>query len=121
MATRVIVCGSRTFEDRKLCFETLNQVLDGVTDVEIVSGHAKGADMFGEEYGDLHGFKVSIFKPDWKMYGRGAGPVRNRRMLEYALEDKALVIAFWDGKSKGTKNMMNLADKAGADVKVIYL
>lgn len=121
MATRVIVCGSRTFEDRKLCFETLNQVLDGVTDVEIVSGHAKGADMFGEEYGDLHGFKVSIFKPDWKMYGRGAGPVRNRRMLEYALEEEAVVIAFWDGKSKGTKNMIDLADKAGADVKVIYL
>lgn len=119
MAVRVIVCGSRGFCDEKLCFETLDEVLKGLTDIEIVSGHARGADMLGEAYGNEHGFKVRIFKADWKMYGRGAGPVRNRQMLEYALEEEAVVIGFWDGSSKGTKNMLDIAEKSGARVHTI--
>ena len=119
MVTRVIVCGGRDFQDKEKCFESLDVILAGNPHIEIVSGHAKGADSFGEEYAKKHGISVKVFRPDWKRYGRGAGPIRNKEMLEYAAEEEPMIIAFWDGKSKGTKNMINQAIKAGANVKII--
>ena len=65
--------------------------------------------------------KVSVFKPDWEKYGRGAGPVRNKEMYKYALEDEPMVIAFWDGESKGTKSMIDIATKDGAKVHVVEI
>ena len=119
MNTRVIICGGRDFSDKGLCFDSLDLFLAGYETVEIVSGHASGADLLGEAYARAHGLKLSVFKADWKRYGRGAGPIRNRQMLEYAIEETALVIAFWDGKSKGTKNMIDQARKAGSEVKIV--
>ena len=119
MNTRVIICGGRDFSDTGLCFDSLDLCLAGYEAVEIVSGHASGADLLGEAYARAHGLKLSVFKADWKQYGRGAGPVRNRQMLEYAMEETALVIAFWDGESKGTKNMIDQARKAGSEVKIV--
>ena len=55
------------------------------------------------------------------MYGRGAGPVRNRLMFKYACEEKTLIIDFWNGTSSGTKNMITQAEKAGADVRIVYI
>ena len=72
--------------------------------MKFVSGGAKGADSFGEEYAAAHDVKVTVFKPDWKKYGKAAGPIRNKDMLDYASEDNPVVIAFWDGKSKGTNS-----------------
>lgn len=119
MDTRVIICGGRDFADKDLCFRQLKRLLAYYENIEIVSGHAKGADTFGEEYAAENGLKVSVFKPDWKQYGRAAGPIRNRQMLEYAEEAKPVVIAFWDGKSKGTKNMIEQSEKAGAEVHIV--
>ena len=119
MNMRVIICGGRDFADKKLCFDSLGRLLSEYEAMEIVSGHARGADLFGEEYARIHGLKLTVFKADWKKYGRGAGPVRNRQMLEYALKGTAVIIAFWDGKSKGTKNMIDQARKAGAEVKIV--
>lgn len=119
MNERIIVCGSRDFSNKALCFESLERILKDCQNLEIVSGHAKGADMFGEEYAAIHSLKITVFKPDWKQYGRGAGPIRNREMLKYAMEGKPIVIAFWDGKSKGTKNMIDQAKKVNATVHVI--
>ncbi len=121
MAKRVIVCGGRDFTDRRLCFDSLDRLLDGVADAEIVSGGAKGADAFGEEYGNARGLKVSVFKADWKRYGRAAGPVRNRQMLAYAKEQTPMVIAFWDGRSRGTKNMIEEASRAKAEVCIVNI
>ena len=119
--TRVIVCGSQHFYDKEFCFSQLDLILSEFSNPEIVSGHAKGADSFGEEYAGLHGLKLSVFPPEWKRYGRGAGPVRNRQMLEYALGAKPLVVAFWNGKSRGTKNMIEQAQKAHVEVRIIYI
>lgn len=118
---RVIVCGGRDFNDKILCFETLEKMLSEYTSesVEIVSGHARGADTFGEEYAKMHGIRLSIFKADWKLYGKSAGPVRNSQMLKYASEETPVVIAFWNGASKGTKNMIEQSRAAGATVHVI--
>lgn len=77
--------------------------------------------VIGEEYEKVHSLSVKVFPADWKMYGRGAGPVRNRQMLKYACEEKPLIIDFWNGTSSGTKNMITQAEKAGADVRIVYL
>ena len=112
MINRVIVCGGRDFKDEELCYASLDKLLNNIGNIEIVSGNASGADTFGEKYAEKNGFEVKIFKPDWKKYGRAAGPIRNREMLEYALAENAIVVAFWDGKSKGTKNMISQAQNS---------
>ena len=60
-----------------------------------------------------------MFKPEWKRYGRAAGPIRNKEMLKYAEEETPIVVAFWDGTSRGTKNMISVAQNDGAEVHVI--
>ena len=109
MSYRIIVCGSRAFQDKELLFRSLDEALAGLDDVEIVSGHAQGADRLAEEYARERELDLKIFPADWKRYGKAAGPIRNREMLEYAKESAALVFAFWDGKSSGTKNMISMA------------
>lgn len=105
MIRRVIVCGGRDFRDKQKCFSTLEKLLGRykVDELEIVSGHASGADSFGEEYAKLNGIKSSVFKPDWKRYERAADPIRNKEILMYAEEEIPIVVAFWDGNNKGTK------------------
>lgn len=68
---------------------------------------------------EMHGIMLSIFKADWKLYDKSAGLVSNRQILKYALEDNSVVIAFWNGASKGTKNMIEQSRAAGATVHVI--
>ena len=121
MKTRVIVCGCRHFADRELCFGMLDSFLQGKENVEIVTGHAKGADLFAEEHAKEKGIELKVFRPDWKRYGRGAGPIRNREMLAYAEEGVPIVIAFWDGKSKGTGNMIETAREHGVDVHIVRI
>ena len=121
MTTRVIVCGCTSFSESDLCFSTLDEYLSSVDSVEIVSGHARGADSLGEEYAVMHGLKLAVFKPDWNRYGRAAGPIRNREMLKYAMEEKPTVIAFWNGISRGTKNMISQAERAGVEVKIVSI
>lgn len=96
---------------KKYCLLTKN--------MKFVSGGAKGADSFGEEYAAAHDVKVTVFKPDWKKYGKAAGPIRNKDMLDYASEDNPVVIPFWDGNSKGTRDMISKARKAGARVFIV--
>ncbi len=121
MIKRIIVCGGRDFRDKQKCFSVLEEVLGRykTDELEIVSGHASGADSFGEEYAKLNGIKSSVFKPEWKRYGRAAGPIRNKEMLKYAEEETPIVVAFWDGTSRGTKNMISVAQNDGAEVHVI--
>jgi predicted Rossmann fold nucleotide-binding protein DprA/Smf involved in DNA uptake len=109
----VAVIGSRTFNDYNLVEKTLS----GIDDIDcIVSGGAKGADSLGEEYALNNSIKTMIFKPDWKRYGRGAGFVRNKTIIDNA----DVVVAFWDLKSKGTKNSIELAKKQNKKVVIIH-
>ena len=111
---RILVCGGRDFTDRDLVFATMDKVKGIFGDFELVHGGAKGADSFSDEWADSVGCSKKVFKPDWKMYKRAAGPIRNGQMLEYLRRgEEPLVIAFWDGKSKGTKDMITKAKKAG--------
>ena len=119
---RVIVAGGVNFVDYGTLKSTLDEYFKNTSEeeIEIVSGHAKGADSLGERYADENSIKCTIFPADWKKYGRAAGPIRNRQMLEYAMEQNASLVAFWNGESKGTKNMISIAEKAGIEVKIIY-
>lgn len=124
---RIIVAGGRTFCDYELLYSTLvnyiRNVLDlGMSDtIEFISGRAAGADRLGEKFADEFNIPVTCFEADWETHGRAAGMIRNREMAEYASERGyyGVLIAFWDGMSRGTKNMIETAKKYELDVKVV--
>ena len=78
---------------------------------EIVSGGAKGV---AQEYADAYGLKFIEFLPEYEKYGRRAPLVRNDLIIDYA----DVVIAFWDGKSKGTKYVIDRCKKVNKDIKI---
>lgn len=101
---RVIVAGSRNFNDYEMLEFVLTRMRKGVGDFEIVSGGAAGADKLGERYAKENGLKVRVF-PYESNYGKQGGPIRNEKMAMYG----DTLVAFWDGKSKGTDNMIKNA------------
>lgn len=113
---KVIVAGSRTFEDRVLAFAKLDRILAkvGPEGCVIVSGGARGADRIGEAYARARGMACEVMAADWSR-GRGAGYERNRRMAAAA----DALVAFWDGESRGTADMIRLMQAAGKPVRVV--
>lgn len=109
---RVLVCGSRHFNDYKL----LEKVLDDYPIVTIIEGEARGADTLARVYGEARGRDVLAVPANWDKYGKRAGPIRNGEMLKL-LPD--LVIAFRGPNSRGTQNMIDQARKAGVEVVVV--
>ena len=112
---RIIVAGSRTFNNYPLLKHTLNnfiQQLGAYDSIEIVSGGAPGADRFGERYAREQGYSLKIFPAHWNLYGKRAGYLRNAEMADYA----DCLVAFWDCQSPGTKHMINLAMQKGLKV-----
>jgi hypothetical protein len=83
---------------------------------EIVSGGAAGVDKMARDVAFRDNFFYIEFLPDWTKYGRAAGALRNKKIVDYC--DK--LIAFWDGKSKGTKISIDMAEKAGKLLGVYY-
>lgn len=135
---RVIVAGGRDFYDYTKLKASVNKVLvdlvrrrltigigneEGVgrEDIKFISGNARGADITGERFAEEYGFEVKKFIPDWDGLGKRAGYVRNAEMAKYAMSDNSygVLIAFWDGKSRGTKHMIDLAKKHGLEVHVV--
>jgi uncharacterized protein YeaO (DUF488 family) len=112
---RVIVAGGRDFNNYELVVKTLDRLLPKNEEVIIISGCANGADSLGEQYASDNGLLVERFPADWDKHGKAAGPIRNAQMAEVG--DK--LIAFWDGESRGTKNMIDTATKKGLEVTVI--
>jgi glycerophosphoryl diester phosphodiesterase len=113
---KVIIVGGRNFDDYlKLC-QVCDEFLKDQNKVEIVSGAYKGADLLGEKYAAERNYPIKQFPADWRRYGKSAGHKRNAEMAAYA----DALITFWDGKSKGTKHMIDLATQAGLKVIVIY-
>lgn len=82
---------------------------------EIVSGGARGVDLWAEEWADCNGWPTMIFLPDWDALGKSAGFVRNQQIVEYADE----VVAFQHNESKGTHHTIKLAREAGKLMEVI--
>jgi hypothetical protein len=112
---KVIVAGGRDFADYDLLKSKLDNLLVNRDPVEIVSGTARGADKLGEFYAKRSQLAVALFPADWDLYGKSAGYKRNAQMADYA----DALVAFWDGKSRGTMHMINLAKSAGLQVRVV--
>ena len=114
---RVVVAGSRNFDDYKRLSAELDKFLVGKKNVTIVSGTARGADRMGEQYAAEHGYKVEQFPAEWGVYHKGAGPIRNMKMVQSA----DAVVAFWDNKSSGTRNIIDCARQENIPYKVISI
>ena len=122
---RIIIAGSRDFNDYELlkreALNILKQNNRPKDTVKIISGTARGADTLGEQFAKEFGLEVKRFIPDWDRLGKRAGYIRNAEMAKYATKDDndGMLIAFWDGKSKGTKHMIDLANRYGLEVHVV--
>ena len=112
---KIIIAGTRTFTNYQKLKQTCDCFLQDQNNIEIVSGACRGADKLGEQYAKERGYKLTQFPADWKIFGRAAGPKRNEQMANYA----DALIAFWDGKSKGTLNMIKLANQNKLSVTLI--
>lgn len=110
---RIIIAGSRGFEDYECLKKHVEECLTSAPDrlqgkeIVIVSGAAHGTDALGERYAAEKGYKVERFPADWRKHGIRAGVIRNKEMAEIA----DALIPFWDGKSKGTANMIEVATR----------
>lgn len=135
---RVIIAGSRKFTDQL----TTDKVLDGIfpeaKGLVIVCGEAAGPDTLGKRWGLSRGHSIASFPADWdnleapgavirttksgKKYNAIAGHVRNEEMAKYAnAEGTGALVVFWDGKSKGTKNMIDLAKRYKLRYRIILI
>ena len=115
---RVIIAGTRSFNDYELLRDSCNNLLSEkqrTHTVVVISGTARGADQIGERYARERGFQLRRFPAKWEQYGKSAGHIRNAKMADNA----DALIAFWDGESKGTKNMIDNARRKGLEVRVV--
>lgn len=112
---KVIVAGSRTFNDYPKLKKKLDSILRNQKDVTIISGTALGADRLGERYALENYHKLEQFPAMWDLFGKKAGYMRNEEMAKNA--DSCII--FWDGKSKGTKHMIDIAKKYNLNLRII--
>lgn len=126
----IAIVGSRTFNDYKKVkeeFFNIPEVKESTVQsvdsrehsgelITIVSGGAVGADKLGERLADEYGYRKIIHYPDWKQYGKSAGFVRNKLIVQ----DADIVVAFWKNGSKGTKHTIDIAKNQGKRV-YVYL
>jgi len=107
---KTAIIGSRGISN----YEIVSDVLKEYQISNVISGGAKGVDSLAERYVTDNSLSMTVFKPDWAQYGRAAGPIRNRHIVDAA----ECVIAFWDGKSKGTLDSITYAKKIGKKVDI---
>lgn len=115
---RVAVIGSRTFTDRQRLYDVLNKNKDKIK--LIVSGGANGADTLATNWASDYGVPYLVFPALWRdpetgIHDRGAGFRRNRHIIEYS----DVVIAFYDGVSRGTANSLEIAKQLNKPIKII--
>ena len=119
---KVIIAGSRNFYDYDIVEDTVVSYFmsRGILkeNVEIISGGARGADSLGKQLANSYGLKLTVFPAQWDTYGKAAGMIRNKEMADYAIKDsdKAILFAFWNGQSRGTKGMIDIAKRCGMEV-----
>lgn len=120
LAPAIVIAGGRDFRDFDFlvdrCDFYLSRFLESGKNFEIVSGGAKGADFLGERYAkEVLNVMPNIFNANWERFGKAAGMVRNELMAWHGSH----LIAFWDGKSVGTKNMIQIAQREEMFAKVV--
>lgn len=113
---KVIIAGSRDVTQ----YETVRQAViqSGFwkafkRSIEVISGTARGPDKLGEEFAQKNGLIVHRFPADWDTHGKAAGHIRNRQMGDFAKAHEGRLLAIWDGKSPGTRGMIEYAQQIG--------
>lgn len=122
---RVIIAGGRDFavnpaekEDNTLLYSTMDKLLRNKRRshrIVIICGMAKGADLAGARYAKDRKFHIRYFPAEWDKHGKKAGILRNEEMAKNA----DALVAFWDGESRGTANMIETAKRYGLQTRVI--
>lgn len=110
---KLLIAGSRSIINYNIIEKYVNKCRQSLIPehiiTHIISGHAIGVDQLGEMYAKEHNIPIVIFKPDWGKFGKPAGFIRNKEMVNYC----DIGIIFWDGKSSGTKHTLNLLRDRG--------
>lgn len=106
---KVIIAGSRSIEDKEIVYQAIAESKFEID--EVISGGAKGVDRIAEQWANENGIPVCVVKPNWKL-GRGAGLANNQTMADQADG----LIAVYDGKSKGTKDMIDTMRRKGKNI-----
>lgn len=109
---KTIIAGSRGITDYAVLLQAIKCCPFPITSV--VSGCARGIDTLGEQYAQENSLKLYKFPADWSTYGRRAGYLRNAQMADNA----EALLAIWDGESRGTKHMIDIAREKGLEVYV---
>lgn len=113
---KVIIAGGRNYNKQHIVDATMKYITakDGadITVTEVVCGCARGADTLGRNWAEAKEIPVKEFPASWKEHGKKAGVLRNVEMANYA----DALVAFWDGESRGTKHMIDTANKKGLKV-----
>ncbi len=119
---KIIISGGRDFNRQDI----LNSFVSGIlADIEfdmyldndeivLLQGGASGADAMSKVFAYENAYATQEYKADWDKHGKAAGPIRNVEMANAA----HVLIAFWDGKSKGTKHMIDTSIAHGLHVHV---
>lgn len=109
---KIAVVGSRSFDD----FDRMNFILNRYKIDVIISGGAIGADSLARKYALDHKISIAEFLPEWKRFGKQAGFIRNKLIVN-ACEG---LIAFWDDESRGTKHSIDLARSQNKLLKIVH-
>ena len=122
---KLIIAGSRSLSAspetiskyvNELLYEMKKEQLfaQDISVTEVVSGTARGIDCDGEKWAEEQGIPITRFPAKWEQFGKSAGYKRNMEMAEYA----DVLLAIYDGTSRGTKHMINLAEKKGLKIMI---
>ncbi len=112
---KVIIAGSRTFNNYSDLKRKVSSILKNQKNITIISGTANGADRLGERYANENHHNLEQYPAMWDIFGKKAGYMRNEEMAKVA--DACIV--FWDGKSRGTKHMIDIAKKYKLKLRII--
>lgn len=111
---KLLICGSRNFNNYEVLKKSILSLGLSMKYVMILSGAARGADTLAIQFAEELGLQYKLFPALWEKYGRSAGMIRNSQMIELA----TATVAFWDGKSVGTKDAIEKTKQAG---KLVYV
>jgi len=106
------VIGGREFND----YELMKKTLDLFPITKVISGGAGGADTLAEKYAEEHNIPKKIFHAQWDLFGKKAGFLRNTTIVE----NSELIVAFWDSKSRGTRDSIGKANKLKKNTFIVY-
>jgi len=114
---KLLICGSRTFYDYKILKREVLKFIkeQNIIITDVISGCANGADILGEQFAADQKYNILRFPANWNKYGKSAGHIRNKQMVQIA----DYVICFWNKTSSGTKDTIDLCEKYDKIYKVV--